>query len=181
MTAKVTDGPTLETYVETRFNLVNATIETTVQAMKDLMFAKHDSLTGLIEERHSLYNERSAATNKAMEAALTAAKEAVQAALQATKEAAEKTEMALKEYKTGANEWRDTVKDLVSRMPTRDEISKDIQSLTEKIADLRETRTQYLGLSGGARSVMDQGRANIALIVSLIVVAILLYRVFTGN
>jgi hypothetical protein len=41
-------------------------------------------------------------------------KAAVKAALFAAERASEKTEMALKEYKVGANEWRDTVKDLIS-------------------------------------------------------------------
>lgn len=45
-----------------------------------------------------------------------AAKEAVQAALLAAERSAEKTEAALKEYKVGANEWRDTVKDLIGNL-----------------------------------------------------------------
>lgn len=41
-------------------------------------------------------------------------KAAVRAALNAAEKASEKTELALKEYKAGANEWRDTVKDLIA-------------------------------------------------------------------
>jgi hypothetical protein len=56
-------------------------------------------------ERDRRYEERDVA-NKA----------AVMAALASAERMAEKTEAALKEYKVGANEWRDTVKDLISGM-----------------------------------------------------------------
>ena len=44
----------------------------------------------------------------------TANKEAIRAAFASAERAAEKTEAALKEYKVGANEWRDTVRDLMA-------------------------------------------------------------------
>ncbi len=42
-------------------------------------------------------------------------KDAIRSAFAAAEKAAEKTELALKEYKIGANEWRETVNDLASR------------------------------------------------------------------
>lgn len=41
-------------------------------------------------------------------------KAALAVALSTATKADEKTEQALKEYKTGANEWRDTVKDIIA-------------------------------------------------------------------
>lgn len=47
---------------------------------------------------------------------------AIEAALASMTRMADMTALALKEYKVGANEWRDTVKDLVAKMPTRAEL-----------------------------------------------------------
>lgn len=43
-------------------------------------------------------------------------KEAIKAAFASAEKASEKTERALTEYKVGANEWRDTVKDLIANL-----------------------------------------------------------------
>lgn len=66
-----------------------------------------DGLRELMKERHERYAERD----------------------EATKDRAAVTEAALKEYKIGANEWRDTVKDL--------------------IGNLRESRSQSTGHAAG--------------------------------
>lgn len=57
----------------------------------------------LMNERDKRYTERD-----------TANKESVRKAFEASEKAGEKTEGALKEYKIGANEWRDTVQDLIA-------------------------------------------------------------------
>lgn len=62
-----------------------------------------DSLHALMDERDRRYSE----IDKANKAALAVA-------LATATKADEKTEQALKEYKMGANEWRDTVKDLIA-------------------------------------------------------------------
>lgn len=55
------------------------------------------------DERDRRYSERFEANKAALAVALSTATKAD-----------EKTEQALKEYKTGANEWRDTVKDIIA-------------------------------------------------------------------
>jgi hypothetical protein len=67
--------------------------------------AELDGFKDLMDERDRRYGEK-----------FLAAEKAVSAALAASEKAAEKTESALKEYKTGANEWRDTVKDLIGNL-----------------------------------------------------------------
>ena len=93
-------------------------------------------LRDLMNERDKRYSEVDKASKEAVQAALAAAEKAVQAALAAAEKAAEKTEAALKEYKTGANEWRDTVKDL--------------------IGNLRESRSE----AGGGRQQQIENRAQ---------------------
>ena len=65
--------------------------------------AEFNSFKELCVERDGRYHERA-----------NAARDAVHAAQVAAEKAGDKTEMALKEYKIGANEWRDTVKDLIA-------------------------------------------------------------------
>lgn len=104
-----------------------------------------EHLEAMLSAQERMSAQAMAAADKAVDAALAAAKEAVRAALASGEKASEKTEIALKEYKTASNEWRDTVKDLVSRMPTRETVDKDIKALSDKIQDLRETRSESVG------------------------------------
>lgn len=73
------------------------------------------------------------------------AKEAMRLALVQVERAADKVDLANKEYKVSANEWRDTVKDIVSRTPTREEFDRQVRVLEEKIGDLRESRSAGRG------------------------------------
>jgi hypothetical protein len=85
-------------------------------------------------ERDLRYSERDEA-NKA----------AVKAALASAERASEKTETALKEYKTSANEWRDTVKDLVANMPTL----RDFRTLESTVTALRDLQNLETGKDKG--------------------------------
>lgn len=62
-----------------------------------------DYFTLWLTKLEAFYNERDQAN-----------KESVKAAFNAAAKASEKNEAAFAEYKTGANEWRDTVKDLIA-------------------------------------------------------------------
>ncbi len=78
-------------------------------------------------------------------------KEAIKAAFMASEKASEKTELALKEYKIGADEWRDTVRDLINNL-SKPDIRND--ALAEQAAKDR-SRSQWLittalGLGMGA-------------------------------
>jgi len=95
---------------------------------------KIDSLCDKIDERDRHYHEREMAS-----------KDAIKSAFNAAERAAEKTEMALKEYKMASNEWRDTVKDLVSKMITRPDVERELKVLENQIADLREYRSKIEG------------------------------------
>jgi len=99
--------------------------------------ALKDHLLAIMDERDRRYAERD-----------LAAKEAVRAALAAAEKASEKTEAALKEYKIGANEWRDTVKDL--------------------IAGLKEKRSEHEGESIGKHALWGYlvGGAGLAAAIS---------------
>jgi len=85
--------------------------------------AEFRAFKDLMAERDRRYEERDVAN-----------KEAIRAAFASAEKASEKTESSLKEYKIGANEWRDTVKDL--------------------IANLRESRSEDEGGSSRGRYIV---------------------------
>jgi chromosome segregation ATPase len=146
------------------------------------------SLVRVMDERDKRYSERDVSN-----------KEAVGAALANSRESANATEAALKEYKLSANEWRDTVKDLVATMPTKSEvlqqgvnltdklnalrsdIDHQIASLGEKVEDLRESRGESSGQMRGTRFLKAESQANVAIFVSVVAVLIMLWRVMLGR
>ena len=67
--------------------------------------AEFKTFRELMDERDKRYAERDAGNKERVALAFTAAKEA-----------AAETKEALTEYKKGANEWRDTVKDLIASL-----------------------------------------------------------------
>ncbi len=93
----------------------------------------------------------------------------MKAALAATQLAAEKTDIALKEYKTSSNEWRDTVRDLTGRLPTRIELEQQFVAIEAKIADLRESRSN----TSGRDTMLEQTRATRRWLIGIVVAVLL--------
>lgn len=126
---------------------------------------KIDALCQKIDERDRQYHERDVAN-----------KDAVRAALASAEKASEKTELALKEYKSSANEWRDTVKDLVSRMITRPDVERELRVIDEKIADLRESRSQITGetLVQKDTRARSEWSTNLTIMTGLLLVSIII-------
>lgn len=115
----------------------------------EVLEARLNALEAMAIERDKRYEERHQADQEAVRAALAAAKEAVAAAMSASEKAAEKFEKALQEYKAGANEWRDTVKDL--------------------IANLRESRSQ----GSGKDEAVEQSKINTRWMIGIAVALVL--------
>lgn len=100
----------------------------------------HRDLAGWTLGTYVAHNEAMRAEmDKRYEERDHANKAAVHAALAAAEKAADKTAAALAEYKVASNEWRDTVKDLVSRIPSRSEIEAQNKSIEERIAQQGKT------------------------------------------
>jgi len=119
----------------------------------EVLAAKLCAFETLMNERDRRYEERDKAN-----------KEAVRSALAAAEKAAEKTESALKEYKIGSNEWRDTVKDLVGRMPSRVETDRQFNSLEDDIVSLRETRSETTGATNQTAKLVGFAFLGVALL-----------------
>ena len=115
------------------------------------LVAELDGFRELMDERDKRYEERDHAN-----------KEAVRAARDSSEKAGEKTDSALKEYKSGANEWRDTVESLISNL--RESRSQSAGHTAQRTED----RSNNLGTLGAWLGVID-GLVGIISIVVMIV------------
>lgn len=139
-------------------------------------------------ERDRLYKERDDARRVAVDAALAAAKEQTASSFTASEKAIVKAETAQSEYNVRSNEFRGQLDDQAKRLISRTEVDSVVKNLTEKIdridldvRSLRESRGERAGEGQGGRAVLDTSRSNIALLVSALAVALLLWRAFVGR
>ena len=135
-------GPSLATYVETRFNLLGEEIRALQHAM-DIAFKESDLR----------YQQRFDAQAKALEAAFQAAKEAVQAALSAADRAVSKAELAADKRFESVNEFRKTLDDQQRTLMPREEANVQHRSVTDKLQNLKEQidglLSERAGVKGG--------------------------------
>jgi len=119
--------------------------------------AKIDALCDKIDERDKHYHERD-----------LAAKEAIKSAFNASERSSEKTEAALKEYKVASNEWHITVKDLVGKMITRDDVKREIEIMQNQIIELKEYRSKIEGRA--VEKVETKAQANFGIHLTVVIV-----------
>lgn len=142
--------------------------------------AELDGLRQLLDERNKWYGERDkdrqlavdkalAAVEKQTASAFEAAKEANAAALIAQKESALKTEEAQKQYNYGHNDLIRKMDEQNRATMPRTETESRFKNMEEKMALLTGSFTQGSGMAQGAKAVKDEGRANVAITVSIIV------------
>jgi hypothetical protein len=197
------DGPSLETYIETRFNLLTVTL-------KEQSEAQRDALAGIVEaskvamlsikaaveasqvaadlryqQRFEAQSDALAAAflsqQTAMQTALKTAQEAVQAALAAADRAVSKAELAADKRFEALNELRQMLNDMVATLFPRTEAVQQFKTVSEKIegnAKRIEIIEGRLNISAGeglgsARS-RDSTRTYITVGISIIGVLILL-------
>ena len=136
------DGPSLETYIETRFNILT-------EALKDAALAAKEAYAAADRR----YEQRFEAQEKAVSAAFAAQKEAINAALAAADRAVTKAETAVEKRLEGVNEFRQTLDDQQKTLITRSEVGEIRHALTEKLDRLTKTmdmlQAERQGLKGG--------------------------------
>lgn len=167
---KNNDGPSLETYVETRFNLLVEFINEKFSAQDVGMRAHIDAVKVMQAASDLRYQQRFEAQSDALTAALQAAKEAVQAAQAAADRAVAKAEAAADKRFEALNELRQMLNDVVGTMLTRNEskqlmesVSKESGALSERIARLESILDKMAGSDTGERRSKTDMRAIIGL------------------
>lgn len=169
------DGPSLETYTETRFNLLIEALKAASAAQAGALGASIE-MTKVMIEAHTKassemlaaadlrYEQRFQASEAALKAALLAVQTAtttafntseksVQAALAAAKEAVTKAESASEKRFESVNEFRATLADQQARLMPRAEVQVVLSSIGDKVTDLQKRfdaiHNERRGVQGG--------------------------------
>lgn len=122
----------------------------------------------LMDEHDIRYQQRFAASQEALTAALSAQKEAVAAALLAADRAVSKAELATEKRFEATNEFRSQLADQAQTFMPRAEAEIRLSSLSEKIDDQRGTRRE------GTAEVWKSMLSVAALVVSIVVAIVLI-------
>ena len=159
------DGPSLQTYVETRFNL--ATID--LHALKS---GVDETLKGM----DLRYQQRFDAQAKALEAAFQAAKEAVQAALSAADRAVSKAELAADKRFESVNEFRKTLDDQQRTLMPRAESDRAMAALGDKLSALKEQMEALLAERAGIKGGYGYAVGIVGFVLTLMSLGVLLFK-----
>lgn len=191
------DGPSLETYVETRFNLLTAAIKdassaqgsalgAAIEASKAALAAVKAAVEASIAASDIRYQQRFEAQSDAlsaaflsqqtaMQTALKTAQEAVQAALAAADRAVSKAELASDKRFEALNELRQMLNDMVANLIPRieatqrfDAISEKLESVGKRIDVLDVRLTAMLSEGVGGKAASDNTRANLSIAISIV-------------
>jgi hypothetical protein len=195
------DGPSLETYIETRFNLLSKAVEdsaasqasalgASIEAAKSALAAVNAAAAAALAAADIRYQQRFEAQSDALQAAflsqqtamktaLDAAKEAVNAALAAADRAVLKAELAADKRFEALNELRQMLNDTLVKLLPRTEATQQFNALDEKIqaanhrVDLVEGRSNIAaGETTGNRRMKDDTRLYLGLGISVVLVLI---------
>lgn len=203
-------GPSLETYVETRLNLLTVALNesaqaqssalgSSIEATKEALSALDRVMAAALQAAELRYQQRFDAQGEAltaaflsqqvaMKAALEAAKEAVSAALASADRAVSKAETAADKRFEALNELRQMLNDMVATLTPRAESSQRFEAMGEKIdavvkrIDALDAKAErFAGGVEGGRRFKDDSRLWIGLAISAVVVALLIARYFGGR
>jgi hypothetical protein len=180
------DGPKLETYIETRFNLLQEALKESAAAQTSALGASIEAVKQAFAAADLRYQQRFDAQadalaaaflsqQTAMKTALESAKEAVNAALAAADRAVLKAELAADKRFEALNELRQMLNDTLKILMTRAEVTQLVASAVEKIdlsskrLDAVDARLNLLaGETSGNRRTKDDTKAYIAIGISVL-------------
>jgi len=112
----------------------------TLQKYVELLVAGLEKrMEGKFAEAKDAIAAAMAAAEKAVAAALVAADKLTSAAFISAKEALAEAQTSLAAYKEAANEWRETLNDLIAKMMLRPEIEAADRATLKAVSDLKET------------------------------------------
>ncbi len=112
-----------------------------------------EALSKLMDERDKRYGQSFRESKDAVSAALQAAKEQTQASFAASEKAISKAEASQLQYNVGHNDLTRKMDMQYKEMLPRPEADNRFKAIEEKLADLRESRSQ----SGGRGEGLNHG------------------------
>jgi len=145
-----------------------------------VLAARLTALEELTTARDRWYTERDKDRQTSVDKALTAAKEQTASSFAASKEAILKAEEAQRAYNQSHNDLARKMDEQNKATMPRTETEARFRALEEKVNEARNGLGAIGATNTGARSVKDETRANIALVISilgmLVTLAVLLFR-----
>lgn len=142
-----------------------------LDGLRELLLSK-------LDERDRLYKERDDSRRTAVDAALSAAKEQTKQSFEASEKAIVKAEEAQKSYNQSHNDLARKMDDQNKATMPRTETEERFRTIEEKVNEVRNVVSAGTGVITGARTVKDDARANIAIVLSFLgLVAMALFEI----
>ena len=197
-------GPTLSTYIETRFNLLTESVKDKLEAQDQALLASGEAARAAVlaakaaaeaasqasdlryQQRFEAQSDALSAAflsqQTAMQTAFVVAEKAVQAALAAADRAVSKAELAADKRFEALNELRQMLTEMVGNLVPKSEAEQRFNGLGEKI-DSNAKRIDEIngrlnviaGEASGGRRNRDDSRATWAWAISAILFVIALF------
>lgn len=173
------DGPSLETYIETRFNLLGEAVRASAAAQTSALGSSIEAMKQTFAAADLRYQQRFDAQADALAAAFSAAKEAVNAALAGADRAVLKAELAADKRFEALNELRQMLNDTLKTLMNRTEVTSLINAVVEKteqtnkrIDSIEGRLNTMTGETIGNRRMKDDVRVWIGVGISIVLAAI---------
>jgi leucyl aminopeptidase (aminopeptidase T) len=128
----------------------------------------------LMDERDKRYTERDKDRQTEVDKALASADKQVAAAFAAAKESGIETKKAQDAYNLSHNDLLHKNEKLGTDMMPRSEANERFRSIDEKIGEIKSALSTGGGVLLGSKSIKDETRANIAIIISFLGLAFML-------
>ncbi len=164
-------GPTLEQYVETRFNMFERSLNDKIAAT-DLRYqqrfeAQSDALAAAFLSQQT-----------AMKTAFDVAEKAVNAALAAADRAVSKAELASDKRFESVNEFRKTLSDQQATFMPRSEANVALGAMAEKLSALKASVDQSVAERQGVKGGWGYAVGVVGFVLALGSLLILIMRIF---
>lgn len=144
-------------------------LTTELDGLRELLLAKLEASKEVINERDKLYKERDDSRRTAVDAALAAAKEQTKASFDASEKAIVKAEEAQKSYNVAHNDLARKMDEQNKATMPRLESQQRFDNIAKEVAELKALTAVSGGVIVGTKSVKDESRANVAILISIIV------------
>lgn len=157
MTNPKHDGPTLETYVETRFNLLTVDVNKLEAAMEQRFKSESEMQQALIKG----YDQRFAHLEQVFHTGQETAKRAV-----------DKAEAAQSAHNVAANEWRGTLNDFKSTLVGRPEFDRFYAEFSAFRLETSRIASISQGEKSGTKDSKESHLALIALAIAILAIIV---------
>ena len=152
-----------------------------LDGLRRLVDAGFESQAKLDAERDRRYSERYASSQAEVLSALTATKEQTAAAFASSKEAISEAKRGQEAYNASHNDLLRSMEKQAASMLSVAVANEKFRVIEDRIDDLKERLSQAGGEEVGSKRVKDESRANLALVLSFVMLLLVLVRVWMGH